>query len=441
MDPITQIFQQAQAPTGKWDGPINAYLQGKQLAQHNRQLNLQEAMAPLEMESRRLSNQETALDIDLKMLAKQRELDVKKGQSELMKLIVESKNTPDGILGTAPGAMEIARKYGAAVFVTPLGQTWLNNYRGVQAMQEGMTRAKAEGLKPYSSTVTEGGKSSVIYRNPALSGMGVAPREAKLAALYNQAVEDGDEHMIEVYKAALDSEMLKQKNATTRIEQSKVRNIRENTKLQQSLTEHGYSATQNEDGTVTLTPVARPPTTATTTRLQESFQNWGNMDAALARAEQAVASTPEAFGPLGGVRQGLEVARSILFPGEEALITGARQTANESAIEVERGLRTSARGSVFEEKQLAPLAKITGRLDTPDIARKKLEILRVAGAGKAIREAKELHLPPPMAAQNYLNQHADLAGYTEDELVNAVNDGYISRERGLQEFRSRKKGE
>lgn len=195
-----------------------------------------------------------------------------------------------------------------------------------------------------------------------------------------------------------------------------------------------------------LIPVARPTTPATVTVTQESLRNLSNSYDAVQRTRQMVESTPGAFGPLGGARQLLEIARGVISPGQGAPITAARATADVAAEDIIRGLKQDAQMSLYEKRQLDRLARITGPWENPDTAKAKLSVMGAALAGKAIRDVRILGPKPPewaqkiaMQAQKAFEAEADLTVYTEDELAGAIRDGYISLEAGVAEFDRRKK--
>lgn len=142
-------------------------------------------------------------------------------------------------------------------------------------------------------------------------------------------------------------------------------------------------------------PAVRPMTSATATKLQESVVNAQQSLAAIDGAIAAVDTTPEAFGPLGGVRQKLEVARGLISPGQPSPVTSARVAADISAEDIIRGLKQDANISKFEKQQLDDVARITRMVESPSTARDKLIAIGKSIAGKAIRQSKDLGTSPP----------------------------------------------
>lgn len=186
-------------------------------------------------------------------------------------------------------------------------------------------------------------------------------------------------------------------------------------------------------------------TPAAVTNVEKSVRDVSNSLAAVERAYQSVESTPEAFGPLGGVREALEVARSLVNPGQPTPVSGARATADAAAEDIIRGLKQDSQMSLFEKRQLDRLARITGAWTTPDVAKARLNVIKVGLASKAIRDIQSLGSTPPRWAQNALKSAqnvndnlADLSSYTDDELAEAAKQGYISKEAALKEFRRRR---
>lgn len=103
MDPISQIFLQARAPTGEGNTGYEAFAQGQQGARQNRQLDaqerrlrLEEEQHPLEVQAKQITAQHYLLDTQLKFLQAQRALNDKAAEGELLGLSIRAAQSPDG---------------------------------------------------------------------------------------------------------------------------------------------------------------------------------------------------------------------------------------------------------------------------------------------------------------------------------------------------------
>jgi len=171
-DPVEQIFLQARAPTGSWEGPIQSFWHGRraaqqdvELGQQERRLQLEEQLLPLRMEAQRLTQIESGLDIKNKLLAQQRTLDVKAGESKALDIMLRADKLPNGYLDDSIfEEMHALSKQNPAVFTTPVGVALLHNFKGARVADEAMQRAKNLGLPATKVTIDpETGKQTITY--------------------------------------------------------------------------------------------------------------------------------------------------------------------------------------------------------------------------------------------------------------------------------------
>lgn len=401
MDPVSQIFLQARAPTGEGNTGYEAFAQGQQGARQNRQLDMQERRLrleeeqhPLEVQAKQITAQHYLLDTQLKFLQAQRSLNDKAAEGELLGLSLRAAQSPDGWNDDlAQQAYSIVtRNPGAGA-----GQIGLTIAKSIQA-SKAIQQQKAfldsqKDMEVSGFTVDpETGRTQVHYRSKSSMTRAFAPANlTKLITDRDLAITEGRTADAEDYQFRIDSEQLKQQQASTRIAQADERLKHAGTKLDLTLREAGYTATPGPDGTMTLTPAVRSPTTAAVTRSQEDLLS---ADAALISLNSAIDATtahPEAFGVQGKLQLAAERAKGQLTPGTpmETPIADTQQKASMAFARVAKSLRVdSGNMSRYELNKLEQAGDVLGFEISPQEALSKQRNLRNAVIGQKLRSLK-----------------------------------------------------
>lgn len=203
-------------------------------------------------------------------------------------------------------------------------------------------------------------------------------------------------------------------------------------KFEADMKEKGYTVTANPDGTKTLTPAARPPTTATVTDNQQKVMADEIATKTLSEAMEFVRTRPEAFGPQGKALAAAEKARSIASGGKTPMpVTEARQAATRNFITIADSIRVDSGN--MNQKELALLEEagnITGWLDDPGSSARKLDGLMRLKITQLKKRYDVLKTAPPDSL---------IASLPDRALAYAVHEGLLAKDRAEAEFNRRRK--
>lgn len=177
MDPVSQIYLQARGGTNDFTQPLQAFMQSRQLRQQREQfdeelsfkreqLEQQNAMDQLREASQRLLNQERGLDIQLKILAKERELQLQGARAEGMQLLLEAGHSGWSTAGLEDKLFNLLDRNpalnGDALVGQPLVKSFLlarEQRAAADRLRTGaaaaMTQAEKLGLEPSGLRVDE----------------------------------------------------------------------------------------------------------------------------------------------------------------------------------------------------------------------------------------------------------------------------------------------
>jgi len=220
--------------------------------------------------------------------------------------------------------------------------------------------------------------------------------------------------------------------AQTRLDQSNRRLDNASIKLEKDMAESGFKVEHNPDGTKTLTPTARPPTTATVTENQQKVKADEIATKTLAEAMDFVRTRPEAFGPQGKALAAAEKARSMRSGGKTPMpVTEARQAATRNFITIADSIRVDSGNMNQKELELLKDAgDITGWLDDPGSSARKLDGLMRLKITQLKKRYDVLRTEPP----------ADLITSLPDRaLAYAVHEGLLTKDKAEAEFNRRRK--
>jgi hypothetical protein len=238
MDPVEQIFAQARAPTGSWEGPIQSFWKARQaqqediqLGQQQQKIDLEKQILPLKMEAERLSQLETGLDIKNKLAAQQRSVDVKNGEGEALDIMLTADKTPNGYLSEDIfNRIHDLSKRNPAVFAAPIGISLLHNFKGARMADESMRRAQGANLPVRRITVDpETGKETITYEAPdetlqelrrANALRATAQAEGRIGGAGGLTAIARNSKLLEDAQAAYDTTLAAQADASTEEEKS-----------------------------------------------------------------------------------------------------------------------------------------------------------------------------------------------------------------------------
>lgn len=147
---------------------------------------------------------------------------------------------------------------------------------------------------------------------------------------------------------------------------------------------------------VSLKPVERPATTATTTKLQGQSLDGARAIAALDDSIKTIQEHPEAFGLRGTVGQLVEKVKGQLNPNDpmDTPISNARQKASIAFADIAKSLRTdSGNMSKYELTKLEQAGSILDWSESPQIALMKQKNLLAVVIGQQLRNLKARNAP------------------------------------------------
>lgn len=159
--------------------------------------------------------------------------------------------------------------------------------------------------------------------------------------------------------------------------------------------EGGPVLPSNPDG-VKLTPIERPATTATTTKLQGQSLDGARAISALDDSIKTIQNNPEAFGLRGAVGQVVEKVKGQLNPNDpmDTPISNARQKASIAFADIAKSLRTdSGNMSKYELTKLEQAGSILDWSESPQIALMKQKNLLAVVIGQQLRNLKARNAP------------------------------------------------
>lgn len=261
MDPISQLFLQAQAPTGKSNSGFEAFVQGRQLAQRDRQLGMQQreqdALLQLRAQGEALQNQSTGLDIELKLDQMQREIDLKQSRVEAAKIMHDAVDNPQGY-GIMKERIDSLVSRNPAIMTDELvGRPMMNNYRAFKQWDSLNAQAKKAGLEPSKATVDpKTGALTPAFENPDFR---FDPLAQEKLDLRRRGLDQAD------IRSQLNAIGLtiRATEAGWKIENMPAVGITDSTMQ--------GPPTQDQPAGPTLTPIPRPLTAANVTKQQETL--------------------------------------------------------------------------------------------------------------------------------------------------------------------------
>lgn len=369
MDPIAQIFQQASAPTGKWDLPAQMFIQGRQLGQSQQRLNMQQQeqdiMLPLEAEAKRLAANSTMLDLQIKRNALERDNQIKAGELELSQILLDAGKYPDGLAN-----FELVQRLhrvsvtNPAAMTSHMGQAAMNGTQAAFAANRAMKRFG----EPTKVTISPTGAESFTF-GEGQETAATRTRE-QLQRDIDEAEAAGDFRRADALIATRDKDLNQQRFRATTLTQAeqRLKDTKDWRALSASMRNRGLEqrevdlamrqfkegmnvevaptpdvATQQWLGQpkVKISAVERPPTVGAATKSQEESLS---AEASLAALNDAIAATeahPEAFGVQGYARRKAEQAYGQLHPNEkmETPIADTQQKATIAFSRVAKSLR------------------------------------------------------------------------------------------------------
>lgn len=171
----------------------------------------------------------------------------------------------------------------------------------------------------------------------------------------------------------------------------------------------------------TLRTVERPLTTANITALQKADLD---ADSALVRLDilkRTIKEQPDAFGVVGVGKEFAEILSGIANPNADASITKARQEAGLTFVELAESLRTDTGNmSRWEQERLKDLGDTRSWKDNPTRALAKADTIQKLVIGKKLRAMKALRASPD---DNFLRQIED-----ERDVVGLYQSGLLTIE-------------
>lgn len=379
MDPIEQIFTQARAPTGLWEGASHAFFQGQQaglqrsqLGLQQRRLQMEEAMQPLKMQAEQLQMREAAAGLDLKLLQKQRDAQILEGQAEAMRIMLDAGSKDGGYLNpeVADRIQNLATR-NPAIFTHPTGQALVHSFRGAQVAHRAMEDAKSQGLpikRIEAVRDREGATEQITFE--------------RVDPMAQQRI-DNERLRITLQQAGLGlreiDQMLKAREQGFEISG------------QPTIPIGGTPGAQTEPGKINFTPIARPPTTGALTQSQEQSLNADQALSALNDAMSAIKANPTAIGVRGIIGENLEKAKGQLNPNAplDTPTTDTRQKASIAFSRVAKSLRVdSGNMSRYELNKLEQAGDVLSFSEAPQTAQNKLNNLKAAVIGQKLRQLK-----------------------------------------------------
>lgn len=284
-------------------------------------------------------------------------------------------------------------------------------------------------------------------------------KEEKLKFARDRALEEGDTEGAEYYQKAMDAEAERLAQAKARLVQGDVR-LRQQEfwnreRIAQSAARLNISAidlakelqeaniTVEEPPTVpgapgepakpllpTLKMGERPPTTANITEAQQEMNAAVLAVGSISKAIDAVEKNPDAAGAVGWLKELYEGVGGQLGLDPGTRITDARTYMRDTANQLTSALRVDVGAmSDWEQKLLEAIPGLLDKTASADTIKTRLRIINRLMAGKAFRNAPILRKSPPPAL---------LEALTTEDLADAIKAGYITLERGVQEYDRRK---
>jgi hypothetical protein len=320
--------------------------------------------------------------------------------------------TPEGLEEARRRNLEIPEQIGGAPLstVTPDPVTGLlrPGYKARDEALEELRRAQAE-----RATAQAEGRITT----------GTTPQIVKLHQEMQKALDEGDFDFAKALQDNIDKTSIQQTQAKLRLDQSAQRMVQQKdwTNLRLRLAQENLSARQIDqalrqfqagaelvpstqgpqpEGTPAAAPVfrsvARPPTTAETTKAQDQVQanlaTLNQLDSTL----QDLTLHPEAAGVRGKLFSLTEKVKGTLnpdLPAESATITGIQRSLGQAEQEIFNATRGGIRTSQWELHKLANAGSLTGMLDAPNVAKVTLSRFKDLIAGNTIRRMNELKQP------------------------------------------------
>lgn len=180
----------------------------------------------------------------------------------------------------------------------------------------------------------------------------------------------------------------------------------------------------------TLKMGERPPTTANITEAQQEMNAAVLAVGSISKAIDAVEKNPDAAGAVGWLKELYEGVGGQLGLDPGTRITDARTYMRDTANQLTSALRVDVGAmSDWEQKLLEAIPGLLDKTASADTIKTRLRIINRLMAGKAFRNAPILRKSPPPAL---------LEALTTEDLADAIKAGYITLERGVQEYDRRK---
>lgn len=428
-DPVSQIYLQARGGTNDFTQPLQAFMQSRQLRQQREQfdeelsfkreqLEQQSAMDQLRVASQRLLDQERGLDIQLKILAKERELQLQGARAEGMQLLLEAGRSGWSTTGLEDKLFNLLDRNPALNGDALVGQPLVKSF--LLAREQ---RAAADRLKAGSAALMEqAGKNDMEisgFRVDDQTGVPVPTLARKGDAEFERLLEGLPE-----------------------AEKERRRNERLN-----KLTDVGGETIEivAPDGTVTrvskgsrtenLTPAARAAAVDKITKNENSLFD-------IQEAQEELKANPRAVGPVGKLAAALDFIRLTINPNARPSgITNTRLKLAEIANDLIPSLKADSQMSNYERKKLERIIDFDGWSDTTPRALEALTDLQDNLTARALRErkAKVPGLPLSPRLLNSIRVNDEPGKQPHDEVLELLADGLLTKEEAAAWFDQKSK--
>lgn len=412
MDPIQQIFLQAQAPTGKSNTGYEAFVEGQRGARQNRELQLKEeeqaAMLPIQLEQARLTVNSQLLDINLKRNQLERDNQIKAGQSEALQIMLDAAGLESGYLD--PSITERLRKLSItnpAVFTSPTGQAAISNWKGAKAASDAFTRAGMLGLPPKSIAVTDEGRTTTTFQD-------VDPLAERRLEQGERRLDLGEEHL-GLRKKTLTQDDIRLQAQALRDEADRL--------------EKGQTLQPGPTGQLQVVQGPKPLTTANVTAAQQDILGAEAAISSINKSIEALTKNPDAAGFEGFIKEIYEGVGGQLGLKPGTRITGTRTQLRDTANQLVVGLRVeSGAMSNWERKMLEDMGALLDKTSDAEAIKTRLDTIKRLIAVRTLRLNPGLHTKP---SPTVLHTLSDI------DLANAKRADYLTEAQARAEYERR----
>jgi hypothetical protein len=427
MDPVSQIFLQARAPTGSWDLPAQMFIQGRQLNQRQQQIDLQreeqDALLPLRQESQRLANTSLGLDILNKRSQLERDNQVKAGMGEALQLMLDAGANPQGYLASSINdRIRQLAITNPAVLTSPQGQALLNNWRGAHIA----AKALDQFGQPSKVTVDSEGKTTTTFGEESRRGTPLLQLQDERQKLLDSGVSEDDPRISELdtgikYLTTKTFDPLAKEKLDLRkraLDQADIRTQLNALGLELRATDQGFkienlpmpSQTPGQPVETVrphLVPQARPQTTANVTKLQDALTTSTTALRQISKLQPMV--NAKTFGPLAYIERQLIDKGLANIPGFENLVNEDRVEAGVIA----SGLRAATLRALRSDSNITDAERKIIEQDLPSpnkflaSPREAMIQLRAINQGIVERSIQAAHTLNQTIPDNFLRDIPD----------------------------------